>query len=622
MGLAARCVLFLCLFTTYFPIPAAGQIVVSPSGSDNGNGTLAKPFATPHRAQVEVRKLRKLHPERGVIVLLQPGTYQLSKPLQFGPEDGGDDNAEVIWTSAPGGGVVLSGGVEIPAWEATDNGLLRAQLPPALEGTRVSDLYYKHRRLQPARYPNHDWLRIDKAGEDRRTSFTFDPESVDLQIQNPDGLQIYFLHDWATSRIPVAEFNPADGFLRTRTAIGCELPFFAIDNFEPHPRFLLEGHPALIDDGGEWAQDPSSGDLLVMPPYEIPKMRFNPATAENMTASVPLLEHLIEVRGSQERPVRNLHFSGLAFMHSRYTPSENGWAGIQASMHDLRSEDGGANKRGFVPAAVELEFAKNCSIRNGNFRYLGGSGIWLKRGCTDVLVQDCMMHNINANAINIGEDAVRQVDGKPWWKSSDLNDPNLTRRVTVEWCDISRVGMRYGGAVGIWIGFAADCRVGNNRISYTPYSGISVGWAWSRESAPSGGHVIHNNHIMDVMQLLSDGGCIYTLGRQPGTVIRANRLYNVPRHAGRAPSNGIFVDEGSSEMLIEGNLIYDIGHAPIRFHRAGPNKVKNNLLITEMESPYYYNNTNPDDMTFNGNEVREQVLHSDQGYGQGQRDSL
>jgi hypothetical protein len=599
---------------------APGQVVISPAGSDDGAGTWASPFATPHRAQVEARKMRKLHPERGVVVLVQRGTYHLNHPLVFGPEDGGGENAEVIWTATQGGGAVFSGGVEVSNWEQTEDGHLRAKLPPELQGERVGDLYFKHRRLTPARFPNADWLRVDKAGEDRRTSFTFDSSAVDIEIPDSNGLQIYFLHDWATSRIPVAEFNQADGFLRTRTPIGCELPFFAIDNFEPHPRFYLEGHQALMDESGEWVQDPVSGDLLVVPPFDIPKMRHNPATAETMIAVAPLLEHLIEVRGTETEPVRNLHFVGIGFQHSRYLAPADGWAAIQASMHDLRDGSGKANNRAFVPAAVELEFAKDCSISHGRFHHLGGSGLWLKRGCVDVQVKDCMFANINANGINIGEDASRLVDGKPWWMSSDLSDPTLARNVSVQWCDISRVGMRYGGSVGVWIGFAADCRVGHNRIHSTPYTGISVGWEWSRKAAPSGGHLIHNNHIMHVMQLLSDGGCIYTLGRQPGTVIRGNALHNVPRHAGRAPSNGIFVDEGSSEMVIEKNLIYDIGHTPIRFHRAGPNKVIGNVLITKMDSPYFYNSTDPKEMEYVDNVVREKKEHTDQGFGQGQRD--
>ena len=38
--------------------------------------------------------------------------------------------------------------------------------------------------------------------------------------------------------------------------------------------------------------------------------------------------------------------------------------------------------------------------------------------------------------------------------------------------------------------------------------------------------------------------------------------------SGRAESNGIFMDQGSSEIVVEGNTIYDVARAPIRFNMA------------------------------------------------------
>ncbi len=599
------------LFLILAPLASPAQVVVSHFGNDAGPGTFAEPFATPERAQEAVRLLRKQHPDRGVVVLLRRGVYRLSKPLHFGPEDGGNENADVIWTILPGEHVKFSGGVEINDWTEDSDGFLRAKLPAAMAGQKINDVYFNHQRLTLARYPNQGkWLRVDKAGPDRRTSFTFSDPSASEYSSNTEGLFVHLLHDWSTSRAPVAEIDWAKGYLKTRAPIGCRAPHYAIDNFEPHPRFALEGLPMFLDERGEWAVDSISGELVVVPPDSLPEMGIV-ATAESMHAEIPLLQRLIEIKGTESNPVRNLHFIGIQFQHADFTPPIDGWAGAQASMHERRDGGDRVTERIFAPAAIQVEFAQNCSMESCHLSQVGGSGIWLGRGCKNTTLRLCSFQDIGANGINIGEDSSRLVDGQPWWKSSDLQDPQLARKVRVEGCFVSKVGARYGGGVGIWIGFAAECEIAFNHIQYTPYTGLSVGWVWSPEAAPSGGHIIEKNEIENTMQLLSDGGCIYTLGRQPGTVIRGNHLHHVPRHAGRAPSNGIFIDEGTTGISIEGNWIHDIGHAPIRFHRSGKNRITGNVLITEMESPYYYNRAKPEDIEFVDNQVRPESIAND-----------
>ena len=59
------------------------------------------------------------------------------------------------------------------------------------------------------------------------------------------------------------------------------------------------------------------------------------------------------------------------------------------------------------------------------------------------------------------------------------------------------------------------------------YTGVSVGWMWNPTPTPCRANLVENNHIHHVMQILSDGGGIYTLGRQPGTVLRGNVIHDV-----------------------------------------------------------------------------------------------
>jgi hypothetical protein len=118
---------------------------------------------------------------------------------------------------------------------------------------------------------------------------------------------------------------------------------------------------------------------------------------------------------------------------------------------------------------------------------------------------------------------------------------------------------------------------------------------WSTAPTPAKNNVIEHNHIHHVMQTLSDGGGIYTLGRQPGSSLTGNHIHDVPINLGRAESNGMFLDEGTDDFTIAGNLIYGIARSPLRFNMAGRNHVRENVLVVpDHDTPLIrYNSTDP-----------------------------
>jgi hypothetical protein len=130
-------------------------------------------------------------------------------------------------------------------------------------------------------------------------------------------------------------------------------------------------------------------------------------------------------------------------------------------------------------------------------------------------------------------------------------------------------GVEYYGAIGIWVGFSQGTAVVHNLVHDLPYTGISVGWQWNPEPTVCRENLIECNHVHNVMNRLCDGGCIYTLGFQPGTVIRRNHLHDVNRSpmAQGAPNNGMFIDQGSKGYLFERNVIYDTSAQPVRFNQ-------------------------------------------------------
>jgi len=69
------------------------------------------------------------------------------------------------------------------------------------------------------------------------------------------------------------------------------------------------------------------------------------------------------------------------------------------------------------------------------------------------------------------------------------------------------------------------------------------------------GNIIEHNHVHDIGQgMLSDMGGIYTNSVSPGTRIRYNVVHDVQsREYG---GWGIYLDEGSADILVEKNLVY------------------------------------------------------------------
>ena len=200
-----------------------------------------------------------------------------------------------------------------------------------------------------------------------------------------------------------------------------------------------------------------------------------------------------------------------------------------------------------------------------------------------------------------GEGRDRDVNGDKWWKAAPGQAAAGNK---IENCLVTKCGQQFSGAVGIWCGLTAETVIRGNEICDLPYTGISIGWMWSPVPTPCRANTINDNHIHHIMKVLSDGGGIYMLGLQPGSQIRGNRIHDVSVNAGRAESNGMFLDEGTTDVEVVNNLIYNIAKSPLRFHKATTNLVKGNYLFCKAGvPPVRYNNTKEEDIKKVGNRI-------------------
>jgi hypothetical protein len=366
-----------------------------------------------------------------------------------------------------------------------------------------------------------------------------------------------------------------------------------IDGFEKQPRYFLENSPTFCELPGEWC---------FISDQQIKYLPRQGETIEKIEAVFPTATKLLIVRGDTLKnvPLRNLHFNGLIFEHCAFPLPPSGYAGVQATFF---SEGEWQQVGDYVVPAIEFILADDCSFSNSIIRHVDGGAIGFGRQNTNCELSGSIIEDVGGNGVMIGEVRGRQVGGQQWWQAApeQAAHSNLIGNNLIENC-----GVIFYGAVGIWIGYSNDTEIANNEICHLPYTGISIGWMWSPLPTPCQQNVVKSNHIHHVMQILSDGGGIYTLGYQPGTVLQENYIHDVPINLGRAESNGMFLDEGTTDIVIEDNVIHGIARSPLRFHKAGKNIVRHNVLaMAAGVPPIRYNNTEEKNILQIDNEIIE-----------------
>lgn len=565
------------------------DIYVSPKGNNQFPGTREKPIQSILLAKQMAYQYLQSSQNEKLTVWLSEGIYSITEPMVFEPFESKLNHASLLFKALPGAKPIISGGLQISNWSKRQDGLWECNLPDmGIQGVR--ELFVNGKRATRARFPNNDFLRVKKAGEDKRTNFYFEKGDFPIPSKSQH-VELVFMHDWSITRIGVKEINAEAGQLIAVDQIGAKnLSFFTIDNWEPHPRYFLENSLEFIDVEFEWAYLPDSKKIVM----KLPKS-MNPSTLNIVT---PVSEGLVSLLGKEEKRIQNIQFDGITFQYAKWNIPATGYSGLQATFFDPRNNSQGWN---VIPAAVTATWSDRLVFSNCNFKNLGGTGLWLGAGCRQSVVSNSLFDDISGNGIMIGEGQDRQKNGTNWYKSAPEQVATDNR---IEQCMIKNCGSQYFCAVGIWAGLTSKTTIKNNEIFNLPYTGISIGWMWSTETTPCQENIIDGNHIHHIMNSLSDGGGIYMLGLQPKSVLKNNHIHDVKKNAGSAESNGMFLDEGITDVRVENNLIYNIAKSPIRFHKATKNIVEGNFLFCQDGNPpIRYNRTKEEDIQKINNEV-------------------
>ncbi|MCK5860946.1 MAG: right-handed parallel beta-helix repeat-containing protein [Candidatus Hydrogenedentes bacterium] len=550
---------------------AAADFYVATDGSDQNPGTEAAPFATLTRAQQAVREAGTHGLDRDLNVLLRSGTYRLDSPLRFEPEDAGTAEHRVTYKAFSGESVEISGGKLITDWKAETNNQWTVTLPEVTDGNWCfRQLFVDGHRLQRGRFPNAPGiLRVKTVSEDYRNIILSKSPGAD----NLSGInaELVMYQNWSISRAGIASSDGTRIILET--PMGWVGHGSATSASVDKPTYV-ENALSFVDTPGEWYLDESSGTLTYQAADgEDPNTRCFVAPAANA---------LIQIAGTQDKPVRNLHFDRINFAHTRWERPTFGYSGIQAGHYGTNMSE----PTHVLPLAISFLYTEACSIKNAHIEHTGACAIGFGAGTQDNTVESCSLVDIGANGIMVGWRGIGEmsdnVSDEDRFLSADWPQPqDVPESNTITGNLIQRCGAINHGCVGIFDAFSRGTAITHNVVRDMPYSGISVGFRWNESRTSQQDTLIAFNHVYNTMKVLADGGCLYTLGFQPGTIIRGNIFHDAHRSVfahGGAPNNGIFFDQGSKGYLVEDNTIYNTSGNPIRFNQTNADNLtfKNN----------------------------------------------
>ncbi len=482
-------------------------------------------------------------------IRIQPGTYYMGHSI-LTPTHG----ARVRYV-ADGGEVILSGGRAITGFRETEvNGVraLVAEIPLVKMGEwSFEELYVnKEPRRRPVFPKGGEKLRVAAVpaytAEDSSRVGYFEAEpGVFDTLSNVEDMTVEVLHYWLSERFPVVSYDKETRLVRF-SAVSCRP--FDDDRAGGFAKYRIINVFEAMNEPGEWYLNKKEGKLYYIP--------MEGETADNILVEAPVETHLLSLVGTPERPITGISFSGITFENLKSDPNH-----VPGQKNPASYGQAAANRGG----AVELSYASQIHFEGCHFRNCGNYALALGKGATYNTVVDSEFSGCGAGGIRIhGASAME----------SERDGTGFNR---IEGCHIHHCTLVDYGAIGIWVGHARSNRIAHNEIHHLKYSGISVGWVWGMLPSRSDNNIIEYNHIYACGDGdMSDMGGIYLLGPQGGTEVRGNYIHDI--HRANYGGWGIYLDEGSTNVLVEKNVVYDCDSQAFFTHYGRENIVRHNIF--------------------------------------------
>ncbi len=555
----------------------AGEIWISPKGSDFNDGTCQSPKATLTSALRQAREWRRTEDNRiqgGITIYMEGGTYAFYEPVFIRPEDSGTKESPTIIRSVGDEKVILSGGISIKGWKK--QGKVWVADVPVFNGRPLDfrQLWVNGKKAVRAR-DVEDFEKMNRiCSVDEKNEILYVPVvSIRRLIDNKGNLKAKYaemvLHQmWCVANLRIRSVevqgdSAAIRFHQPESRIQFEHPW-------PRPMVTTDGHNSafyltnareLQDVPGEWYHD-----------IDARKVYYYPREGEKMQEAeviVPAVETLVRVEGTLDRPVCHIRFEKITFSYTTWMrPSEKGHIPLQAGMYltdgyriDPKMQRNYLNhpldNQGWLgrpAAAVRVVAARQIDFERCQFEHLGSTGLDYEEAVQGGVVRGCLFHDIAGNGLLVGSFSPAAHETHLPYDPADRREVCTQQQINN--CYFTEIGNEDWGCLAIAAGYVGDVNIEHNEISEVPYSGISLGWGWTQTVNCMRNNRVHANLIHHYAKHMYDVAGIYTLGSQPKSYVTENCVHSIYKPGYVHDPNHwfyLYTDEGSSFITVRDN---------------------------------------------------------------------
>lgn len=555
----------------------AGEIWISPKGSDFNDGTRQSPKATLTSALRQAREWRRTEDNRiqgGITIYMEGGTYAFHEPVFIRPEDSGTKESPTIIRSVGDEKVILSGGISIKGWKK--QGKVWVADVPAFNGRPLDfrQLWVNGKKAVRAR-DVEDFEKMNRiCSVDEKNEILYVPAvSIRRLIDNKGNLKAKYaemvLHQmWCVANLRIRSVevqgdSAAIRFHQPESRIQFEHPW-------PRPMVTTDGHNSafyltnareLQDVPGEWYHD-----------IDARKVYYYPREGEKMQEAeviVPAVETLVRVEGTLDRPVCHIRFEKITFSYTTWMrPSEKGHVPLQAGMYltdgyriDPKMQRNYLNhpldNQGWLgrpAAAVRVVAARQIDFERCRFEHLGSTGLDYEEAVQGGVVRGCLFRDIAGNGLLVGSFSPAAHETHLPYNPADRREVCTQQQINN--CYFTEIGNEDWGCLAIAAGYIGDVNIEHNEISEVPYSGISLGWGWTQTVNCMRNNRVHANLIHHYAKHMYDVAGIYTLGSQPKSYVTENCVHSIYKPGYVHDPNHwfyLYTDEGSSFITVRDN---------------------------------------------------------------------
>ena len=526
----------------------AGEIWISPKGSDFNDGTRQSPKATLTSALRQAREWRRTEDNRiqgGITIYMEGGTYAFHEPVFIRPEDSGTKESPTIIRSVGDEKVILSGGISINGWKK--QGKVWVADVPAFNGRPLDfrQLWVNGKKAVRAR-DVEDFEKMNRiCSVDEKNEILYVPAvSIRRLIDNKGNLKAKYaemvLHQmWCVANLRIRSVevqgdSAAIRFHQPESRIQFEHPW-------PRPMVTTDGHNSafyltnareLQDVPGEWYHD-----------IDARKIYYYPREGEKMQEAeviVPAVETLVRVEGTLDRPVCHIRFEKITFSYTTWMrPSEKGHVPLQAGMYltdgyriDPKMQRNYLNhpldNQGWLgrpAAAVRVVAARQIDFERCRFEHLGSTGLDYEEAVQGGVVRGCLFRDIAGNGLLVGSFSPAAHETHLPYNPADRREVCTQQQINN--CYFTEIGNEDWGCLAIAAGYVGDVNIEHNEINEVPYSGISLGWGWTQTVNCMRNNRVHANLIHHYAKHMYDVAGIYTLGSQPKSYVTENCVHSL-----------------------------------------------------------------------------------------------